>query len=191
MGGALFGLAFLLWSGALATLVVLANVYLVVRRRQTLGLAYFGLAMAGGSSARLLSASAAMWLLPPLGAWLLGEILGVWTDPWGVTLVVGLVPGVVYGSSAALWSRPARRGLGDRLAGRRIVLAAGDTRRPAVSPILIELLLLLPPCLAFPLLVFVPGGLVGSLAAIVCAGLPVLLRRRGQARAPRPILPPP
>lgn len=134
------------WSWSLATLllVVLINTVLLLWRRQSLGLAYFGLAYEGASASRML----------------LGKVL-VWGLPW-LTLPLVVLP-LVSLANWLVWLGPGRRTLADVVGGCRVV-ERRDFRAPHL---LLELLMVVPIVALWPAYGPLRGGVVGGAAALL------------------------
>jgi hypothetical protein len=137
-------------------LVVLINTVLLLWRRQSLGLAYFGLVYEGSSAPRMLLAKLVVWVLP----W--------FVLPHVAFPLAGLVNWLV-------WLGPQRRTLTDLVGGCRVV-ERHDFRQPRL---LLELLMLGPLVLLFPAYSQLRGGAFGgALALSLVLGI-ITWRRRG------------
>jgi len=107
------------FSGACTLLVIIVNAVLLIKRRQTLGLAYFGLAIEGARSVRLLLAEGTLLFLPVTIAFLISCAVSGEEDQQRAFV------GVLLALYAANWLcglGPTRRTLGDRLGGGRVVV---------------------------------------------------------------------
>jgi hypothetical protein len=127
------------WSVAMLLVVVLINTVLLLRRRQSLGLAYFGLAYEGSSAGRML----------------FGKLV-VWGLPW-VTIPLIAFP-LASLANWLVWLGPERRTLADFAGGCRVV-ERHDFREPRL---LLELLMLGPIVAFLPAYGQQPGGFVGG-----------------------------
>lgn len=131
------------WSAAALLIVVATNTVLLLRRRQSLGLAYFGLAYEGASVERMLLGKLVVWGLP----WLLVPSIAV--------PVAGLVNWLV-------WLGPGRRTLADLIGGCRVVERQDFRQRW----FLLELLMVGPIVVLLPAYAELRGGVVGGAASL-------------------------
>jgi hypothetical protein len=112
-----------LWGCLGSALVLMINAPLLLRRRQTLGLAYFDLAISAPSSTRLLLAEIALLVLPALLGGVTSSVAVLVFDN-ELALQLGVFGGVVaacYALDVGAWGRSEGRSFGDRLAGARVV----------------------------------------------------------------------
>jgi hypothetical protein len=132
------------WSVAALLIVLVTNTVLLLWRRQSLGLAYLGLAYEGGSAGRML----------------LGKLV-VWGLPWlTVPLILFPLAGL---ANWLIWLGPERRTLADLVGACRVV-ERHDFRAPGL---LLELLMLGPLVVFLPAYAQLPGGAMGGVVAIM------------------------
>lgn len=164
------------WAGFGCALVLLANTWLLLRRRQTLGLAYFDLAVQAPASLRLLAAELAVLTVPSLLGLLASTLaVSIENDLELQVAVFVLVVSACYGFDVWTWSGPDGRGLGDRLGAARVV------RLPqrAGGRWWADVALVAPPLVVSWAYLDVRGAAFGGgLAALSMAGLVVLNYRR-------------
>jgi hypothetical protein len=175
MGGLGLLLVFGAWCGVAALAVSVANAWLILRRKQTLGLAYFELVYECESSLRLLFGQIAVLLTPCLlllGAGVENE--GDYSAPlaWGLPLAAVAI-------NWLFWLGPSGRTLGDRLGGARVVRVGerSAARAFAARPLWPDVLLLGPPLLLLPLAAEFHGGAAGDVVAIVALACPIVVTR--------------
>lgn len=152
-------LGFWAWSMAALLIVMSLNTLLLLWRRQSLGLAYVGLEYEGASAGRMLLGKIVVWGLPLL------------TVPTIALPVVGL-------SNWLAWLGPERRTLTDRFGGCRVV-ERPDARQASA---LLELLMLGPLLVFFPLYGQLRGGVFGGAFALLLVLGAMAWQRRESAR---------
>jgi hypothetical protein len=171
------GLVFVLgiWSAVGCSLVLATNAWLLVRRRCTLGLAYFRLAVDAPSGSRLLLAEGAVLVVPPAVAcvptWLAFKLSD--NDQELQLAVFVAVVLSMHVANFLAWLRPDARTLGDRLGGAK-VLRLGLSPTQQLWP---DVALVAPPLLVTAAYGALPGVLVGGLVATLLMLLPAALHR--------------
>jgi hypothetical protein len=169
----------LLLASALAGIVMLIlNGVGLARRRQSVGLRYFGLAVEGTTSGRLLLAEAAMLVLPPLLGFVLFLALDeAVSDEPRLALALAL-PAASYAGNWAASLGASRRTLGDRLGGGRVTLLA-EPRAATLRAS--DLLLIALPCVGLPALLIEPVLPISGPAVSLVTALLVAAKRRYEA----------
>lgn len=143
------------WSVAALLIVVATNTVLLLRSRQSLGLAYLGLAYEGSSVERMLFGKLVVWGLP----WLLVPSIAV--------PLAGLANWLV-------WLGPGRRTLADLIGDCRVVERQDFRRRW----FLLELLMIGPILVLLPAYAELRGGVAGGAAALALVLGVMAWRRR-------------
>lgn len=162
--------------GMLAMLVV--NARLLRRRRQTLGLAYFDAEFEGSNAARLVRGLAVTALAPFV---LFGVVLIVIAESYEPSGLLYLIPLGAWALDWLFWLGPARRTLGDRLAGAHAVPLSSPLRTPDEAarpePRWVAAMLLAPPLLFLPFAAQFDGGAAGDFVGLLVSAFPVALKR--------------
>jgi hypothetical protein len=178
MGGLAIFIVFGTWSIGGSLLVLLLNATLLLRRRQTLGLAYFQLAAEGDRPGRMLLAEGLIWLAFPLLGWFASLFS---SDAETRSCVLESVLLASWLGNWLFWLAPSRRTLADRLGGCRIVVARPDPTHAMKAgfggPVWPEVVLLGPPLLLMPWYGQIRGAAAGGLVALLVMAAPVALKR--------------
>lgn len=178
MGGTGIFIAFGTWSLGGTLLVLLVNAVLLLRRKQSLGLAYFELVADGERPGRILLAEGLLWLAPLL----LGGVASLFSsDSETSNCLLVYVPLASWLGNWLFLLAPSRRTLADRLGGCRIVPLHPDLRRAMKAgfkgPAWPEVVLLGPPLLLMPWYGQIRGAAAGGLVALLVMAVPVALKR--------------